>query len=310
MPRTILLFNTLNKELCMRLFLVLSVMLSFTIEAFSKYDPLLFKVQSYNIKGLPPLAAPGWDNGRFTVIKEILLQKHESGTAPDVIVFQEVFTKEAQDVLNSGYPFMSQGPTRDGIGNDGPYQKVYSSGLYILSKHPIIESGLINFGQSSCATYDCHANKGVQYIKIQHPLYNKPITLFNTHMQSGRAHDTVRLNQAQMLVSFINEKYKQDGPLIVAGDFNNNINFPSFFIIKDGLNLNTSGDFCLNNQSICKINNSRPEDLYENTHDHIFYLNTHNSPLIPLVVERNFTETFKEKPLSDHLGYETTFLIQ
>jgi exonuclease III len=89
-----------------------------------------FSILSYNIKGLPPIAAPGWKNERFAIIAQRLADRVADGTAPDIVVLQEVFTKESQSVLaRSGYHYISQGPTRNGNGPGVSFQNLFSGGV-------------------------------------------------------------------------------------------------------------------------------------------------------------------------------------
>jgi endonuclease/exonuclease/phosphatase family metal-dependent hydrolase len=271
-----------------------------------------FSILSYNIKGLPPIAAPGWKNERFAIIAQRLADRVADGTAPDIVVLQEVFTKESQSVLaRSGYPYISQGPTRNGNGPGGSFQKLFSGGVYILSLHPILESGLAHFAQGECATWDCHANKGLHYIKIQLPGINNTITVFNTHLQAGKDHDAIRLSQLKVVESFVNQNTRANEILIFGGDFNSSPLLSSFNVIKTILRASTVGEYCTSPLSDCQILNNTPiEDLLNSAVDHIFYRTSNTSSVIPMYTMRNFTEIFDDKTLSDHLGFEAGFHIQ
>ncbi len=86
--------------------------------------------------------------------------------------------------------------------------------------------------------------------------------------------------------------------------------FESFFLIKNTLELTSAGETCLTPRSGCEVlNNTNPEELLTDTVDHIFYSTPATYEIKVLTAQRNFTETFNNKPLSDHLGYEAVFSI-
>jgi len=295
------------------IFIFLAAFILYTAKIFSAESPSLnFRVLTYNIKGLPPVAAPGWKNDRFPIIAQHLSDRLADGTAPDVVVLQEVFTKEAMALVQlSGYPYSAQGPTRDGNGPDGTFQKFFGGGIFILSRYPIVESGEVNYNDKDCATWDCHANKGVMFVKIRVPGIEQTITVFDTHMQSGKANDPVRVAQMDVLAHAVSENYKNGEILFFGGDFNSSPDEPSFAVLKSILKTDTAGEFCTNNQSICKIqNDSTPDDIFAKTIDHIFFKGTPEYTVTPLTVERNFREIYGDRTLSDHLGSEALFSIQ
>jgi endonuclease/exonuclease/phosphatase family metal-dependent hydrolase len=295
------------------LFIFLAAFILYTAKIFSAESPAVnFRMLTYNIKGLPPIASGGWKNDRFPVIAQRLADRLADGTAPDVVVLQEVFTNEAKAVVQlSGYPYSAEGPTRDGADANGTFQKIFGGGIFILSRYPIIESGQVNFNDKDCATWDCHANKGVVYIKIRVPGIAETVTIFNTHMQSGKAYDQVRITQMNVLAQAVNEKYKTGEILFFGGDFNSSPNQESFSVLKNILKAETAGEYCANYVLTCAISkDSTVDDVFADTIDHIFFKGTEEYSVTPVTVERNFREIFGDRPLSDHFGSEALFSIQ
>ncbi len=186
-------------------------------------------VLSYNIymrptpHGPTPLA-PGGTAGIGTFFNG---QSIRAGMIPgkisgyDVIVFQEAFDDDVRakllKPLKKEYPYHSRilGSDR-GVEQDG--------GVIIISKWPIVNGGGTQklFGDV-CDGWDCWADKGVLYVKI-----NKAIKkgeknyfhIFGTHMNDGEWKD-VQTKQLRMIKSFIDaQKIPSSEPVIIAGDFN------------------------------------------------------------------------------------------
>ena len=57
------------------------------------------KVLSYNIKGLPALFNPNYDQDRFGDIGRILAASKVAKTAPDIVVLQEAFSNRTLPIL-------------------------------------------------------------------------------------------------------------------------------------------------------------------------------------------------------------------
>ena len=271
------------------------------------------RVLSYNVKGLPPVATPGYGQERFSEIARILNMRLYGDTAPDVILLQEVFTRNAQQIISlSGYPYFAHGPTRNGQDSTGCFQKTYSSGIYILSRYPILESGYINYNKSDCATWDCYANKGLQYAVIKVPAQKHPVVVFNTHMQAGSAYDEERSRQLETIKAFVQKKYQNKGIFIFGGDFNTNPSRASFHKLSQELKAENAGNFCLQNSERCRISeNTAREEILDATVDHIFYYDKYSDVRItPIEIQRNFKEMYLDQYLSDHFGLEVLFEIR
>jgi endonuclease/exonuclease/phosphatase family metal-dependent hydrolase len=262
------------------------------------------------VKGLPPIATPGYGTARFDEISRQLSERVQKKSAPDVVLLQEAFTDESKNiVIKSGYTHWAQGPSRQGSDAEGEFQKSFSSGLFILSRHPIIESGLINFDRSHCATWDCYANKGIQYVKIQIPGFAAPAIFFNTHMQAGKKHEEVRKKQLLTLLQFFQSQKSENALLFFGGDFNTRPDMETYQTLANGLQMRQAGLECLSQPSSCSVAPETPAtELYQDTVDHIFFA---GAPFMKVTfAARNFREKFEDQFLSDHFGYEVEFKLQ
>lgn len=165
-------------------------------------------VLTYNLEGLSWPAR----RGRGAQLHEIgahLAALNAAGRAPDVVMFQEMFSGAAKRaVAASGYPAIASGPRRTTPAFAGQREKLpgkarakrgeiglrlTGGGLAVASVYPIVATEVGAFGRRSCAGIDCLANKGVMLARIAIPGVPVPVALYNTHMNSqgaSRAPDT------------------------------------------------------------------------------------------------------------------------
>lgn len=267
------------------------------------------RILSYNIKGLPPIATPGYGTARFDEIARQLKKRLQNHTAPDVVLLQEAFTDDAKAVVTrSGYPHWAQGPSRNGQDSEGEFQKSFSSGLFILSRYPIVEAGHINFNRDHCATWDCYANKGMQYVKIQIPVSTRPLIVFNTHMQAGKKHEDVRQKQITTLINFMHSKLVPKVLFFFGGDFNTRPGMETYQTLQVGLGLDHAGEECLEKPTLCSVTTETPpNEIFSDTVDHIFF--DRSGFFRVNSVSRNFREKFEDQFLSDHFGFEAEFRL-
>lgn len=263
------------------------------------------RILSYNVKGLPSIIN-SYDKGRFKVIGEMLAERRRKGTAPQIVMLQEAFIKPTLAIQKiSGYPYMTKGPDAGG--------KLLNGGIYLLSEFPLQAPAKLSFPKNSCATFDCFSNKGVQFARVRLPTMPFDISILNTHTQSSGKHDKVRMNQFAWLNYFLRSNVNYNDPyraVIFGGDFNSYPNRPSHNFFRDLAALTSVGEECLAGKTHCEIHpDTDIGGVCEASNDQFFYAQGKNVRIRPLHVERNFTEQFKGKTLSDHLGYEVLFEI-
>src|SRR5262245_23929761 len=125
------------------------------------------QIMSFNIKAFPFLPSlftgGGFERPRFALLGRLLAERSARGEGPDILFLQEAFSDDARDLLDAAkFQHVYRGPeARSPIG--------VSSGLYILSRHPIVSQAQRGFRPEDCAGWDCFANKGVQLARVAIP---------------------------------------------------------------------------------------------------------------------------------------------
>ena len=100
-------------------------------------------------------------------------------------------------------------------------QYLINSGLLILSKFKIYDRGFLPFFHNK--SYDSLSEKGILYIKII--CNNKPIYVFNTHLQANYSYNLttsykkIMESQLKYIIDTLNN-YKYNNSIILTGDFN------------------------------------------------------------------------------------------
>ena len=127
-------------------------------------------VLTYNIEGLGwPARVSRADD--LAAIGETLARMRAAGTAPDVVLFQEMFSGSAkQAVADTGYPAIAAGPHRTTRARGSTKDKLpgkshidrgeigihfSGSGLAVASRYPILLTQRRAYGRKSCAGLDC-----------------------------------------------------------------------------------------------------------------------------------------------------------
>lgn len=202
-------------------------------------------VLTYNVKGLPWPLATGRPQA-FSAMVERLKDMRAEGRSPQVVVLQEAFTDEAQDVgRKAGYRYVAYGPGSEESGaglataDDRLHlagsswlkgetgAKLLGSGLQILSDYPVLAVRTLVFPRFACAGFDCLANKGAVMVTLSVPGAPAPVDIVTTHLNCRRKSGVsikrslyAYKRQVARLSSFIAENHNPAFPLIVAGDFN------------------------------------------------------------------------------------------
>lgn len=280
----------------------------------AKSGKAYFRLLSYNVKGLPSLINP-YKKGRFPIIAKILADRRKNGSAPDVVLIQESFIKPSAAINKlSGYPYASKGPDAAGVEPNGrKFSKLLNGGIYILSEYPFKKTARFNFPSNSCGSFDCFSNKGGQYVSIRLPGVPFDLQILNTHSQSAEKFEEVRFNQFAWLNYFMRSNVNYEDPyraVIFGGDFNAKGHRKTYSYFRDLAEMTSAAEVCLSPKLNCEImTGTKPEWLLADSNDQVFYASGKKVRIRPLEIERNFTEKYKGKFLSDHLGYEVLFEI-
>jgi endonuclease/exonuclease/phosphatase family metal-dependent hydrolase len=169
------------------------------------------KILSWNIYMLPSIIAGKGKMERAEAIGQSL-----KGSDYDVIVFQEAFHRKARKKIFS--QLREKFAYQTGPANQKLISCKTNSGIWIFSKHPILESHSIIFKNRSGV--DALSRKGGLIAEIM--IGKTVIQVVGTHLQnSGQA--WIRQSQC---VEFYNRLlkpfYKEGVPQVVCGDFNIN----------------------------------------------------------------------------------------
>lgn len=293
----------------------------------------LLSVLTYNIEGL------GWParKGRARKLAEIgkrLSAMRAAGTAPDIVMFQEMFSGAAKKAVDAaGYPALVAGPRRTTRPQDPVTEPLpgkakakrgelglhlLGSGLAIASRYPIIHSDQRAYGRRSCAGFDCLANKGIVQARIQIPGVPTPVDLYNTHMNARRAsrapprrHLAAHERQVLEASRFIEQSYDQSHPLIFGGDFNMRSSEERWENFSRYQSLLLVHRLCADPASGCDVRLSWDGDApWMDTQDLQFFWSGSLVSVRPIRVEAMFDGGDSGPLLSDHDGFLVTYRLE
>jgi endonuclease/exonuclease/phosphatase family metal-dependent hydrolase len=198
---------------------------------------------TYNVKGLPwPIASER--SAALNSIAEQLLALRRQGRQPHLVALQEAFVPEAKAIGRvAGYRYEAYGPPQSEAPQsvataqdrrflgDASFMlgeragKRVDSGLAIFSDYPIVAVRRMVY--PVCAGYDCLANKGALAVLIAVPGLAAPLTVIDTHLNSGTASGAPRARstyayrrQVEALRVFISSVAPSGSGILLAGDFN------------------------------------------------------------------------------------------
>ncbi len=164
-----------------------------------------FKITTYNTFLLPQ-AVNRHQLERAPCIASYLLENNS-----DVFVLQECFNTKAIDIINNKiknlYPYQFKDTSKNMFR--------LCSGLWILSKYPILEHDFVKF--IHCCSWDCLADKGCAFVKIK--FNDNIIRIFGTHLNSTSDQDT-RNEQYKEMKVFINKHTNNNDLEFILGDLN------------------------------------------------------------------------------------------
>ncbi|WIA58238.1 endonuclease/exonuclease/phosphatase family protein [Sphingobium sp. WTD-1] len=287
-------------------------------------------VLTYNIEGL------GWParSGRGPSLKQIaerLAAMRAAGTAPDVVLFQEMFSGSAkQAVADTGYPAIAAGPHRTTRARGSTKDKLpgkshinrgeigihfSGSGLAVASRYPILLTQRRAYGRKSCAGLDCLSNKGIVLARIAMPGVPTPIDIYDTHMNSrgasrapGPRNLAAHERQALEASAFIDASHDDAYPLIFGGDFNMRHSEPRWENFSRYQALNLVHRVCADAASGCDVRMSWDGDEpWMDTQDLQFFWPGDRVSVRPIRVEAMFDGGPSGPELSDHDGFLVTY---
>ena len=167
----------------------------------------VMRILSWNVYMLPEIA------GHRNLKRAEWIGRYLDTANYDVIVFQEAFSKKARKIMSRhllpAFPFQMSPASRGGL------TMRLNNGVWILSKHPILQSGSITYRHRK--GIDAFAQKGASLVTLQ--IGHSRIQIIGTHLQnSGNAGTKVeQYLELERLLRF----YQVDNvPQIICGDFN------------------------------------------------------------------------------------------
>lgn len=290
-------------------------------------------VLTYNIEGL------GWParSGRTEQLRKIserLSALRAAGKAPDIVMFQEVFSGAAKRAVGStGYPAIVHGPRRTNSSAHAVKDRMpgrsnlkrgewgihlIGSGIVIASRYPIVDSLSQPYGRKSCAGIDCLANKGIMLARVTIPGVPTPIDLYNTHMNSrGASRAPARRNlaahdrQSLEASGFIDRTHDDAYPVIFGGDFNMRHSQERWDGFTRYQSLKLVHRVCVDAASGCDVRMSWDGDEpWMDTQDLQFFWPGDQVAIRPIRVEAMFDGGQSGPRLSDHDGFLVTYELR
>jgi endonuclease/exonuclease/phosphatase family metal-dependent hydrolase len=292
----------------------------------------LLDVLTYNIEGLPWPAR----TGRGPYLQEIgerLAAFRAQGQAPDIIVFQEVFSRAATRAVEStGYRSLVAGPSRRSrqarnIDGSLPGRRrmlrgevggnLLSGGLAIVTDYPIIANKYRPFAQGSCAGLDCLSNKGVLFGQVVIPGVPETIDIFTTHMQAQRAsgvpkerHLEAHARQTRELSEFVSATGNRTTPTIAAGDFNLRGADARQYHFNRKFPVDNVHRFCIEQPGECEVLEDWPhEEQWRRVQNMQLFTSGDIVTVRPVRAEGMFDGGPSGPVLSDHNGFRVTYRL-
>lgn len=287
-------------------------------------------VLTYNIEGLSWPARSGRAESLRT-LGQRLAELHGAGEAPDVVLFQEVFSRASVRAVEAlPYAGIAAGPGRSesrvrrpGRSLPGPRRpfrgelglKLQTAGLAIATDFPIVASNSAPFPRRSCAGFDCLANKGVLHIEIEIPGVPGTLHLFNTHMNSqgssrvpARRYHAAHDQQGRFIASFIHDIAGLEAPLIFGGDFNMRRSELRFSAFDQTQPLLLVHRICSETPEACDVQMSWDGDApWMDTQDLQLFWPGDTVGVRPVRVEAMFDGGRSGPRLSDHDGFRVLY---
>lgn len=284
-------------------------------------------ILTFNIEGIP------FRSGRKAQLQEIgrrLAAMRKAGQAPDIILFQEVFSDDARDALrNAAYPAVATGPRRaqdrrlPSAGERRGYVwrrgelgvPLVGSGLAVASRFPVIEHAAEPFGRRSCAGLDCLSNKGAVFARIAVPGLPDGLDVFGSHMNAQGAsqvplarHLSAHEAQAVELADFITARRDVSNPVILAGDFNMRGSTSRFDFFSQRQPFDLVQRYCVQRRGDCDARTVFASDTpWLETQDLQLFKSGARVTVRPVRVETLFDGAPDSPRLSDHVALRVIY---
>lgn len=302
--------------------------------------PTTLSVMTYNIEGLTWPARTG--RGPFLAkMTEEFARMEREGVLPDVIVFQEAFSTAAlRTAASTPHVNFALGPrastrsrlpkTKDPVLRKRHYLRgewgirVMGSGIAIASRYPIIAQSAQPYGPTSCAGWDCLANKSVMLVRIAVPGLSDPVEIATTHMNSQGSSGVSRekqtashMVQSGELADFLDKVSDPANPMVLGGDFNMRRNPERFSEFERQNGYQLARRYCLEVAAdpslgpACDIRVSFDGDApWMDTQDLQIFDDGARIALRPIRIEAWFDGEDAGGKLSDHDAYIVTYAIE
>jgi len=167
------------------------------------------RVLSWNIYMLPYISLFNKNAERAHLISERLKKSDYQ-----IIVFQEAFSSKCRKIL--AQELQAQYPYQYGPANPNLVPMRTNSGLWIVSKLPLVQKEAIRFSQSK--GFDRVARKGA--VLFEGKAGNTTFQLLATHLQADEPHVIREAQCREIKEKLLNRYHKADIPQIICGDLN------------------------------------------------------------------------------------------
>lgn len=297
------------------------------ISADGKTASMRLDVLTFNIEGVPRRRGR---EAQLRKIGEHLAALRQSGSGPDIVLFQEAFSDGAKAAVEAaGYPALAFGPTRTqrrtlpGAGERRGHKwtkgelglKLVDSGLAVASVYPIGVHAAEPFSRRACAGFDCLSNKGGLFARIAIPGAPEPVDLFDTHMNAQGAsrvklkrHLSAHEAQVIELDRFIDQKRDLNHPVILGGDFNMRGSEARFSFFEGRQPLDMVHRYCAERRGDCDVRVSFDGDEpWMDTQDLQFFDSGSRVSIRPVRIEALFDGRPGSPRLSDHDGFRVIY---
>lgn len=291
--------------------------------------PITLDVLTYNIEGLRWPARSGRAPS-LRQIGQILQALNADGRGPDLVLFQEVFSRAAiRSVKASGYPYIAGGPSRTQRSIDRtrvnkpgkpPLLKgelgirFAGSGLVIASRYPILAIMSDPYSRKTCAGFDCLSNKGVMMVRVAVPGLPTPVDIASTHMNAQRAskvkegrHLAAHHAQVRELRMFLDRYHEKRNPLILGGDFNMRGSTARFDTFRRTVPMTLVHEYCVTKPGCAVTLSWDGDEPWMDTQDLQLFASGGQVGVRPIRVEAMFDGSSGSPSLSDHDGFRVVY---